>query len=237
MILPLLLLMMRDGRIVLVRLLLRFFLLFVFTLVETFAPEKRNAPPRPPSRRDLRFFVRFRFVRRSFPNSHAPPRSAPLRPPRPSPPAVLYVYRTHREKKVTGGISPNRRGWVGPFAGKLTTEEERDRHKVVTDAVHSVRIPTYSGSGGGGTTAAAAAVPMPPPSRDGYACRYSTPDGTRTTPSRYRRRPRRVRYRPSPRGDCRRREYDRRYATTRIAPHWRGGQGTTASKSWDRRGT
>jgi 2,4-dienoyl-CoA reductase (NADPH2) len=52
---------------------------------------------------------------------------------------------THTQK-VTGGISPNRRGWVGPFAGKLSTETERDRHKVVTDAVHSVRIPTYSSS-------------------------------------------------------------------------------------------
>lgn len=48
---------------------------------------------------------------------------------------------------VTGGISPNRQGWVGPFASKLTTETERDRHKVVTDMVHSIRIPTYSSSG------------------------------------------------------------------------------------------
>jgi len=45
---------------------------------------------------------------------------------------------------VTGGVSPNRQGWVGPFAGKLTTEAERDSHRVVTDAVHSARIPTYS---------------------------------------------------------------------------------------------
>ena len=45
---------------------------------------------------------------------------------------------------VTGGVSPNRQGWVGPFAGKLTTETERDRHKVVTDMVHSIRIPSYS---------------------------------------------------------------------------------------------
>lgn len=45
---------------------------------------------------------------------------------------------------VTGGVAPNWKGWVGPFAGKLTTETELDRHKVVTDMVHSVRIPTYS---------------------------------------------------------------------------------------------
>jgi len=45
---------------------------------------------------------------------------------------------------VTGGVSPNKQGWVGPFAGKLNTETERDKHKVVTDMVHSIRIPTYS---------------------------------------------------------------------------------------------
>jgi 2,4-dienoyl-CoA reductase (NADPH2) len=49
---------------------------------------------------------------------------------------------------VTGGISPNRQGWVGPFASKLTTETERDRHKVVTDMVHSIRIPSYSNAEG-----------------------------------------------------------------------------------------
>ena len=53
----------------------------------------------------------------------------------------------HFVSKVTGGISPNRQGWVGPFASKLTTETERDRHKVVTDMVHSIRIPTYSNNG------------------------------------------------------------------------------------------
>ena len=76
--------------------------------------------------------------------------SAPLRPP---PVAIRHIIYCTTAKKVTGGISPNRRGWVGPFAGKLTTEEERDRHRVVTDAVHSVRIPTYSGgTGDGGAT-------------------------------------------------------------------------------------
>eukprot|EP00985_Skeletonema_marinoi_P009586 scaffold4467_cov170-Skeletonema_marinoi.AAC.3 len=44
---------------------------------------------------------------------------------------------------VTGGVSPNRQGWVGPFAGKLSTETERDRHKLVTDMVHSIQIPSY----------------------------------------------------------------------------------------------
>ena len=43
---------------------------------------------------------------------------------------------------VTGGISPNKAGWVGPFAAKMDSEVEMERHKMVTDAVHSVRIPS-----------------------------------------------------------------------------------------------
>ena len=38
---------------------------------------------------------------------------------------------------VTGGIAPNRAGWVGPFAAKLTTQKEANKHKIVTDAVHT----------------------------------------------------------------------------------------------------
>mmetsp|Transcript_25646 Transcript_25646/g.42666 ORF Transcript_25646/g.42666 Transcript_25646/m.42666 type:complete len:801 (+) Transcript_25646:163-2565(+) len=41
---------------------------------------------------------------------------------------------------VTGGISPNRAGWTGPFAAKLTTQAEMEQHKVVTQAVHSVSV-------------------------------------------------------------------------------------------------
>lgn len=37
---------------------------------------------------------------------------------------------------VTGGIAPNIEGSVGPGAGKMSTEEESDKHKVVTQAVH-----------------------------------------------------------------------------------------------------
>eukprot|EP00980_Cylindrotheca_fusiformis_P003624 scaffold814_cov100-Cylindrotheca_fusiformis.AAC.6 len=44
---------------------------------------------------------------------------------------------------VTGGIAPNKRGWVGPFASQLTNENEMERHRVVTEAVHSVDIPIY----------------------------------------------------------------------------------------------
>ncbi len=37
---------------------------------------------------------------------------------------------------VTGGIGPNVEGSVGPGAAKMTTEEESDQHKVITQAVH-----------------------------------------------------------------------------------------------------
>ena len=37
---------------------------------------------------------------------------------------------------VTGGIAPNRRGWVAPFAGKLSARHEVARHRLVTGAVH-----------------------------------------------------------------------------------------------------
>jgi 2,4-dienoyl-CoA reductase (NADPH2) len=39
---------------------------------------------------------------------------------------------------VTGGIGPNEEGCVFKGAAKLTTEEERDHHKIVTQAVHEV---------------------------------------------------------------------------------------------------
>ncbi|MBV6417907.1 MAG: 2,4-dienoyl-CoA reductase [Steroidobacteraceae bacterium] len=37
---------------------------------------------------------------------------------------------------VTGGIAPNRAGWVAPFAGKLSVRGEVARHRLVTQAVH-----------------------------------------------------------------------------------------------------
>ena len=51
---------------------------------------------------------------------------------------------------VTGGIAPNKAGWLGPFAAKLDSVSEMELHKEVTQAVHSVQIPT---EGGGGETA------------------------------------------------------------------------------------
>jgi 2,4-dienoyl-CoA reductase (NADPH2) len=38
---------------------------------------------------------------------------------------------------VTGGISPNRVGWLAPFAGKLSSRREVARHRLVTEAVHA----------------------------------------------------------------------------------------------------
>ncbi|MFK7756431.1 MAG: FAD-dependent oxidoreductase [Flavobacteriales bacterium] len=39
---------------------------------------------------------------------------------------------------VTGGVAPNRAGWVSPFSIKLTTHSEANKHKKVTEAVHKV---------------------------------------------------------------------------------------------------
>jgi len=38
---------------------------------------------------------------------------------------------------VTGGIAPNRAGWVAPFAAKLSTQAEARQHRIITEAVHS----------------------------------------------------------------------------------------------------
>ncbi len=38
---------------------------------------------------------------------------------------------------VTGGIAPNRAGWVGPFAARMATSGESKKHRVITQAVHA----------------------------------------------------------------------------------------------------
>lgn len=38
---------------------------------------------------------------------------------------------------VTGGIAPNREGWVGPFAAKLSNRKEMKKHQIITEAVHA----------------------------------------------------------------------------------------------------
>ena len=37
---------------------------------------------------------------------------------------------------VTGGIAPNRAGWVGPFSSRLSNKRTADKHKKITEAVH-----------------------------------------------------------------------------------------------------
>ncbi len=37
---------------------------------------------------------------------------------------------------ITGGVAPNRAGWVGPFSIKLTGSREAKKHQIITDAVH-----------------------------------------------------------------------------------------------------
>jgi 2,4-dienoyl-CoA reductase (NADPH2) len=38
---------------------------------------------------------------------------------------------------VTGGYAPNWRGWLTPFASKLTSSRQARKHRIVTDAVHA----------------------------------------------------------------------------------------------------
>lgn len=37
---------------------------------------------------------------------------------------------------ITGGVAPNRAGWVGPFSIKLTNSREAKRHQLITEEVH-----------------------------------------------------------------------------------------------------
>ncbi len=52
--------------------------------------------------------------------------------------AAFYAERAKGQVGliVTGGIAPNRMGWVKPFAGKLTNQKEVKFHKATTEAVH-----------------------------------------------------------------------------------------------------
>ena len=38
---------------------------------------------------------------------------------------------------VTGGIAPNRQGWLAPFGAKLTNRSEAAKHQLITQAVHA----------------------------------------------------------------------------------------------------
>uniref|UniRef100_A0A7S1BMQ1 Uncharacterized protein n=1 Tax=Corethron hystrix TaxID=216773 RepID=A0A7S1BMQ1_9STRA len=68
--------------------------------------------------------------------------------------SAMATYFEERAKggaglMVTGGIAPNRAGWVGPFASKLNTTDEMEMHKEVTERVHGVTVPSYENSQGG----------------------------------------------------------------------------------------
>ena len=53
----------------------------------------------------------------------------------------LAVYFAERAKGqvgliITGGIAPNRAGWVAPMSAKLTNQKEIEQHRIITRAVH-----------------------------------------------------------------------------------------------------
>ncbi len=54
----------------------------------------------------------------------------------------LAVYFAARARggaalMVTGGIAPNRQGWLAPFGAKLTNRSEAAKHQLITQAVHA----------------------------------------------------------------------------------------------------
>lgn len=52
--------------------------------------------------------------------------------------ARFYATRAEGEVGliVTGGISPNRQGWLSPFAAKMSSSSDARKHQVITRAVH-----------------------------------------------------------------------------------------------------
>ena len=52
--------------------------------------------------------------------------------------ARFYATRAEGEVGliVTGGIAPNRQGWLSPFAAKMSSSSEARKHRVITRAVH-----------------------------------------------------------------------------------------------------
>ncbi|MBT8144495.1 MAG: NADPH-dependent 2,4-dienoyl-CoA reductase [Gammaproteobacteria bacterium] len=50
--------------------------------------------------------------------------------------ARYFAERAGAGLMVTGGIAPNRVGWLAPMAGKLSSRREVARHRLVTEAVH-----------------------------------------------------------------------------------------------------
>jgi 2,4-dienoyl-CoA reductase (NADPH2) len=52
--------------------------------------------------------------------------------------AAYFAERAHGgvALMVTGGIAPNRSGWVAPFSAKLSNKREMRNHRIITEAVH-----------------------------------------------------------------------------------------------------
>lgn len=52
--------------------------------------------------------------------------------------AAFYAERARGEVGliVTGGIAPNRQGWVAPFGSRMTRKSHARKHRLITDAVH-----------------------------------------------------------------------------------------------------
>ena len=53
----------------------------------------------------------------------------------------MAVYFAERARggvglMVTGGIAPNREGWVKPFSARLTSHRQTRKHKIITQEVH-----------------------------------------------------------------------------------------------------
>lgn len=53
--------------------------------------------------------------------------------------AAFYAERARGQVglMVTGGIAPNKEGWVGPHSAKLSEEKEVAQHELITKAVHA----------------------------------------------------------------------------------------------------
>ena len=58
--------------------------------------------------------------------------------------STAYFEHGAKGGAVTGGNAPNRAGWVGTFAAKLTTHDEMILNEEVTERVHSVQASSYS---------------------------------------------------------------------------------------------
>ena len=106
---------------------------------------------------------------------------------------------------VTGGYSPNVRGWLLPFGSMMTRRSHADGHRQVTDAVHA--------EGG------AIVLQVLHAGRYGYTPLNVSASATQVAD-----------HAVQGRRAVRRAGSSGRSATTSTRPGWRGGRGTTASR-------